>query len=78
MKILRIIVGVMSFAFVWFFTAFFLGLGMAMLFPPGAPFVTGIGLDWRNLPGTVLGILAGLHSYRRATRDNHPRPPNSA
>jgi len=42
---------------------------MAMLFPPGrGNFVAGISLDWRNLPGTILGLFAGVQSFRASVR----------
>jgi hypothetical protein len=54
---------------VWFVVALLVGMGMAMLFPPlGGQFMAGIGLDWRNLPGTVLGLLAGVQSFRASVR----------
>lgn len=61
----RYIVGVVGFLLVWFVVAVVIGVVMALLFPlPGRSFVAGIALDWRNLPGTLLGLLAGLHSFR--------------
>ena len=45
------------------------GFAMFVLFPPKAQTVlVGIGLDWRNLPGTLLGLLAGIHSWRASLR----------
>ncbi len=31
--------------------------------------MAGIGLDWRNLPGTILGLLAGIQSFRASVRE---------
>src|SRR2546423_432854 len=65
MKPVRYVVGAIGFLLVWFVVAVVVGLGMAMLFPPsGGRFMAGIGLDWRNLPGTVLGLFAGARSFR--------------
>jgi Na+/H+-dicarboxylate symporter len=69
MKAVRYIVGVIGFFFVWLVVAVVVGLGMAILFPPGrGNFMAGISLDWRNLPGTILGLLAGIQSFRRSVR----------
>jgi hypothetical protein len=70
MKIVRYIVGVIGFLLVWLIVAVVVGLGMAMLFPrPGGSVVmVGIGPDWRNIPGAVLGLLAGIQSFRASTR----------
>ena len=70
MKPVRYIVGGIGFLFVWLVVAVVVGLGMAMLFPPGqGAFIAGISLDWRNLPGTILGLLAGVQSFRASIRD---------
>ena len=69
MKPVRYIVGAIGFLLVWFVVAVVVGLGMAMLFPPGRGyFMAGISLDWRNLPGTILGLLAGVQSFRTSVR----------
>lgn len=70
MKPVRYIVGVISFFFIWFMVAVLVGLGVYMVFPPeGEVAMVGIGPDWRNLPGTILGLLAGIQSFRRSIRD---------
>ncbi len=69
MKPVRYIVGAFGFLLVWFVVAVVIGMGMAMLFPPsGGRFMAGIGLDWRNLPGTILGLFAGVQSFRASVR----------
>ena len=69
MKPVRYIVGAVGFVFVWFVIAVVIGLGMALLFPPGrGDFMAGVSLDWRNLPGTILGLLAGIQSFRASVR----------
>ena len=60
-----------TFAFLFMFvgTAIVCGIIMNMVFPPSHDiFFAGVGLDWRNLPGTVLGLLAGIHSARVSIR----------
>ena len=69
MKPVRYIVGAIGFLLVWFVVAVVVGLLVALVFPPpsGRAF-TGIGWDWRNLPGTILGLLAGIQSFRASVR----------
>ena len=70
MKPIRYIVGVIGFVLVWAVVAIVIGFIMALLFPSdGDRFVVGIGMNWRNLPGTVLGLLAGIHSFRTSIRE---------
>ena len=69
MKPIPYIVGAIGFVLVWFVVAVVIGLGMALLFPPSAGrFMAGIGLDWRNLPGTIFGLFAGVQSFRASVR----------
>jgi hypothetical protein len=69
MKAVRYFVGIIGLLFVWFVVAVIIGLGVAILFPPpGGRFMAGVGFDWRNLPGTVLGLLAGIQSFRASVR----------
>jgi hypothetical protein len=66
---IRYVVGAIGFLLVWFVVAVVVGVVMCILFPPpGKIAMAGIGLDWRNLPGTVLGLLAGIHSFRASVR----------
>ena len=70
MKPIRYVVGIIGFLLVWCVVAIVIGLVMAFLFPPtGDRAMVGIGMDWRNLPGTVLGLLAGVHSFRASIRE---------
>ncbi|MHA3774491.1 hypothetical protein ACXR0O_23450 [Verrucomicrobiota bacterium sgz303538] len=70
MKITRYIVGIISFLFVWVGVAVILGIIMHLVFPTSGDRIgAGIGLDWRNLPGTILGILAGIQSFHRSIKD---------
>jgi hypothetical protein len=66
---MRYIVAGVGFALVWLMVAVLTGAAMVHVFPPqrDTGFV-GIGFDWRNLPGTLLGILAGIHSWRASLR----------
>ncbi len=72
MKIVRHIVGGIGFLLVWFVIAVIVGALMTMLFPrPGEHILmAGIGLDWRNIPGTILGFFAGVQSFRASTRES--------
>lgn len=71
MTIVRYIVGVIGFLLVWFVVAVVFGAIMAMIFPrPDERVVfVGIGLDWRNIPGTILGALAGIQSFRASVNE---------
>jgi Na+/H+-dicarboxylate symporter len=70
MKLTRYIVGIIGFLLVWVVVAIIIGVIVALLFPPppGDRFLVGVGMNWRNLPGTVLGLLAGIQSFRASTR----------
>lgn len=70
MKPARIIVGVIGFLLVWFVVAVVIGFVIALIFPvDGSRAFVGIGFGWRNLPGTILGLLAGLQSFRASVRE---------
>ena len=70
MKAVRYIVGTVGFLLVWFVVALVIGFVVALLFPePGGQVRIGIGTGWRNLPGTLLGLLAGIQSFRRSIRE---------
>src|SRR4051812_47518185 len=70
MKIGRYIVGAIGFVLVTFVVAIIVGFIMMLVFPPaGERVMVGIGLDWRNVPGTLLGIFAGIHSFRASIRE---------
>jgi hypothetical protein len=65
MKIIHYIVGVIVSLLVWFVVVVLVNLVVALVFPPpGGQAFTGIGLDWRNLPGKLLGLLACIHTFR--------------
>jgi hypothetical protein len=70
MLIVRYIVGVIGFLLVWFVVAVVVGFVVTFFMPPanGEHIVLGIGLNWRNLPGTILGLLAGIQSFRVSVR----------
>jgi hypothetical protein len=76
---MRYIVAGVGFLLVWIVIAVVVGLAMLYIFPPRQPAVmVGIGTDWRNLPGTVLGFFAAAHSWRSslriaAAKDNNKR-----
>jgi hypothetical protein len=41
---------------------------LLLIFPAQGLAPVGIGIGWRNLPGTLLGIWAGVHSWRVSLR----------
>jgi hypothetical protein len=72
MKPVRYIVGAIGFLLVWFVVAALIDCMMVMVFPApsGSRHVmVGIGSDWRNILGTILGLLAGIQSFRASIRD---------
>ena len=80
MKVVRYIVGAIGFLLVWFVVAVVVGAIMAMIFQrPGERVVmAGIGLDWRNIPGTILGALAGVQSFRASIKERKKKSDESA
>ena len=74
MRAIRYIVGAFGFILVGLFTAVLVGVVMFVLFPSrGHALVAGIGLDWRNVPGTILGLLAGWQSFRASVGGTKPK-----
>jgi hypothetical protein len=70
MLIVRYIVGIIGLLLVWFVVAVIVGVIMGMIFPPpsGGYIFAGIGFNWQSLPGTILGLLAGIQSFRASVR----------
>jgi hypothetical protein len=70
---MKYVAAVLSFVLMWFFVGFICTIVIAMLFPAGGPVVGGITIspDWRTWPGTILGVLAGIHSAKAAL---NPKP----
>jgi hypothetical protein len=66
MKPIRYIAGAIGFLLVWFVVAVVVGFIVTFFVPPANSQTVrlGIGIDWRNLPGTILGLLAGIQSFR--------------
>ena len=73
MKQVRYIVGAIGFLLVWFVVAVVIGFIVTIIFPTtnGGTTRLGIIFDWRNLPGVILGLLAGIQSFRTSVR--HPK-----
>jgi len=65
---MKYIVAGIAFVFIWFAVSFLTGLIMLAIIKPDPPVVVGIGFDRINLPGTVLGFLAGLYSAKASIR----------
>jgi len=57
-----------TFLFSFFGVAIIVGLALLMIFPTKDPAVVGIGTDWRNIPGTLLGVWAGVHGWKTVMR----------
>ena len=71
MKPIRYIVGAIGFLLVWLVVAVVVGFIVTFFIPPteGHTVRLGIGMDWRNLPGTILGLFAGIQSFRASVRE---------
>jgi hypothetical protein len=70
MKPVRYIVGAIGFLIVWFVVAVVIGFIVEMAVgPAGGRSFAGIGLDWQNLPGTLIGLVAGVQSFRVSVRE---------
>jgi hypothetical protein len=79
MTLLRYVFGTVWCLFVWLFTAIIIGVVIGLIFPPpGDHSLVGIGLDWRNLPGTILGFFAARQSWRTHVRRPPPKSPDQA
>ena len=70
MKQVSYIVGAIGFLLVWFVVAVVVGFIVTIIFPPTNSGTTRLGIvfDWRNLPGVILGLLAGIQSFRASVR----------
>jgi len=79
MTALRYFFGTLWVLFVWLMVAVIVGFIMLLVFPPdgGGNVVVGIGLDWRNLPGTILGFFAARQSWRTHVKRPSAKPPQS-
>lgn len=63
------LIGIVKFWLVWVGVSIGSGLLMLWFFPPeGRQFLAGVGLDWRTLPGTVLGLFAAIRTFRSSIR----------
>jgi hypothetical protein len=65
---MKYVVAGITFVFIWLAASFLIGLIMLVIIRPDHPVVVGIGFDWINLPGTILGFIAGLHSAKASIR----------
>jgi len=75
MKPIRYIVGAIGFLLVWLVVAVVVGFIVTFFIPPTDGHIVrlGIGMDWRNLPGTILGLFAGIQSFRASVREPRKR-----
>jgi membrane associated rhomboid family serine protease len=69
LKAIRYIVGVIGFLMVMIVVAVVVGFVMVLIFPLDAQEAAGSAGGWRNIPGTILGLLAGIQSFRASVRD---------
>ena len=65
---MKYVVAGIAFILIWFFSSFLIGLLLVLIFRPDHHVVIGVGLDWINLPGTIIGFFAGLHSAKATIR----------
>lgn len=65
---MKYITAAIAFIFVWFVSSLLIGFILVLIIRPDRPVFIGIGFDWINLPGTILGLLAGLHSAKATIR----------
>ena len=63
--------GLVGLLLVWLVTAVVCGILMAWMFPLAQNhFLAGFVLNWRNLPGIILGFFLGIQSFRASVRFN--------
>ena len=65
---MKYVTATIAFLFIWLASAFLIGLVIAMFVKVDHPIMIGIGFDPLNLPGTIIGLLAGIHSARATIR----------
>jgi len=65
---MKYVVAGISFILIWLFSSFLIGLLMVIIIKPDRPVVVGVGFDWINFPGTIVGLFAGLHSAKATIR----------
>lgn len=70
MKLIRYIVGAVGFLLVWGFVAAAVNVLVTFFISPGHHDFAGPGLgwNWRDLPGHLLGLFAGIQSFRASVR----------
>lgn len=69
---------VISFLFMYVFVSIICAFAIGFLLPQSGPMhipLLGVSGDWRTWPGTILGILAGIHSAKAAL---NPKPKKSS
>jgi hypothetical protein len=71
-KIVRVLFGLVVFLFVWFAVAAVVGSVMVRMFPASEGFLEDV-VNWRNLPGSMLGIFAGAKAFRAIVRALEPK-----
>jgi hypothetical protein len=71
MKSIRYLVGIIGFLLVWGVIAAVVKVLVIYFISPGQHSFTipGNSWTWRDVPGNVLGVIAGIQSFRVSTRD---------
>jgi hypothetical protein len=75
MKVLRYILGTIGFVFVWLAVAWAVGYIVSLVFPgPGSGGFADDVINWRTLPGSVLGIWLGHQFFRFVVKAAKRKP----
>jgi hypothetical protein len=73
MSFLRYVLAALALLIDWVAGYAVIGTGMCIIFPlPGHEIIVG-GAGWRCLPGTVIGLLAGVYHFRAMVRKKQRR-----
>ncbi len=65
---MKYVVAASGFVLVWLVVAIVCGFVMEIIFWSPGDLAFGIGIDWIYVPGIILGLLAGIHSWRASIR----------
>ena len=65
---MKYLIAAVALVIVWLAVAVVVGLVVLLVFPTEGPTQVGIGPEPRNLPGTILGLAAGIYAWRLCLR----------
>jgi hypothetical protein len=72
-RIIREFVGILGAFVAWWALAVMVGLLMYAILPPTtSSFGAGVSLDLQNIPGNMIGFIAGLYAFRAVTKRPDP------